>query len=567
MPSRSLRKVLLIQPPAFSNNGRTDMNPNLPLGIAYIAAVLEREGYGVTMLDAFIEGWNQETRITDEKILVGLPYPDIKKAIAAVAPDVVGITSMFTSQRKNAHAVAALAKEVNPKTFVVMGGAHPTAAPETVLADPNVDFVVMGEGDNTIGPLLECLADGGDLATIDGIVYRNANGQLVNQKKTRQVEDLDSLPFPARHLLPMEKYFAAGVRHGGYSQDKRATSVITSRGCQYYCNFCTAFMVFTRKPRMRSAANVIAELEELVNRYGVTEVFFEDDQFLAHQKRTEELLEEMARKFTLKFDTPNGISAWILNDRVLEKMKAAGCYRVNLAIESGNQDVLDKIINKPVKVDKIPGIAAMIRKHGMELGTFIVAGNIGHAGIETLEQVRDSFKLARRIRVRPHVSYLTPYPGSEVLEVARTNGFLAPDFDWDDLVITSQCIDTPEWTREELHRFVERERVKTHLWIWLTQPHRLIERVAQHIRRSPWVFVLSIGRTVREISRVVWSDENGRQRARPIAAMAPPAKAIEAKPVSFHHAAQASAPGKVIYPLSVASGDGQLSSEAATRPH
>lgn len=463
------------------------MNPNLPLGIAYIGAMLQRNGYDVKMLDAFIEGWHCETRISDEKILVGMPFDEIEAFIAAESPDVVGITSMFTSQRKNAHGVAALVKKINPSIKVVVGGAHPTAAPEAVLSDPNVDVVVLGEGDNSIVPVLRALQLGKpleDLEPLDGVGFKRRDGRMIIQHKTHQVEKLDDLPFPARHLLPMEKYFAAGVRHGGYCMGSRATSMITSRGCQYYCNFCTAFKVFTRTPRMRSVSSIVAELWELVTRYKVDEVFFEDDQFIAKQRHTEELLDMMAT-FKVKFDTPNGVSSWLLNETIIEKMKRAGCYRVNLAIESGNQDVLKNVINKPVRLDQLPELVRVIRKNDMEVGTFLVVGNISHKRNETLEEVRDSFRFARKLRTRPHVSYLTAYPGSEVLEVAEKNGYLAPDFDWDNLTIVKQQLTTPEWTPEQLRQVVEEERVKTQIWLWITSPWSLFTTIWSYLVQDP----------------------------------------------------------------------------------
>ena len=496
---KTLRKVVLIQPPAFSNNLRTDMNPNAPLGIAYIAATLERDGYEVKMLDAFIEGWDTQTRVSSEKLLVGMPYREIEEFIAAEKPGVVGVTSMFTSQRKNAHQVASIAKRVDPEIQVILGGAHPTAAPESVLPDTNVDVIVLGEGDNVIVRLLQCLERRGPLTAIDGIGYRAADGRPIVQHKTTEIENLDELPFPARHLLPMEKYFAAGVRHGGYCTGAKATSMITSRGCQYRCNFCTAFKVFTRIPRMRSIENVIGEIRELVTKYGVDEIFFEDDQFIAKQRHTEELLDGMA-EFKLIFDTPNGVSSWLLTEELITRMKKAGCYRINLAIESGSQDVLKNIINKPVNLAKVPELVQLIRKHGMEAGTFLVVGNIGQDRVETLGQVRESFRFARRIRTRPHVSYLTAYPGSEVLRIAEEKGYLVPDFDWDDLTIVKQQLQTPEWTPEELRQVVEEERIKTQLWYWLTTPKELWATALEYLTRDP---LLGLQKLVRFVKAVV----------------------------------------------------------------
>jgi anaerobic magnesium-protoporphyrin IX monomethyl ester cyclase len=483
--SRPIRKILLVQPPAFSRNDRGDMTPNAPMGPGYIAAVLEQAGYEVRILDALIEGWDQETRITNEKILIGLTPAQIREVIAGMAPDVVGVSSMFTSQRVNAHAIAGIAKEIDPSTVVVFGGAHPTAAPEMVLADPAVDYVVLSEGENTIVPLLRAIEEGTDLNRLDGVAFRGPSS-LVVKPKTDTIADIDSIPFPARHLMPMEKYFAAGIRHGGYARRSRGTAVITSRGCPYLCNFCTAFKVFTRVPRVRSVANIMAEIDELVVKYGVNEIFFEDDQFIAKVKHTEELLDAMiSRKYDLIWDTPNGISAWLLSERLIAKMAEAGCYRVNLAIESGNQYVLDNIIHKPVKIEKIPETARLIRKYGMELGTFLVVGNIGTDAVETEEQLRDSFRFARKLRVWPHASYLTPYPGSDVLRIAEERGYLIPGFNYDDLVINKQSLTTPEWTPEKLRRIVEHEKLKTRIALVLGSPEQLFTQTIPNALRHP----------------------------------------------------------------------------------
>ncbi|MBI3550105.1 MAG: B12-binding domain-containing radical SAM protein [Elusimicrobia bacterium] len=480
-----LKKVLLIQPPAYSDNFRRNMNPNAPLGIAYIGAMLERHGYEVKILDAFIEGWDQEERINHEKIRVGLSFAQIKQVVADYNPDVVGITSMFTSQRKNAHAIAKLTKEVDPEILVVAGGAHVTSATESVLEDPCVDITVLAEGDNVIVPLLQKIEANEDIRSLDGIGFRDPSGAPVVIQKITQIENLDDLPFPARHLLPMEKYFSAGIRHGGKGRGQRAASMITSRGCQYRCNFCTAFKVFTRKPRMRSIENVVAEIELMKTKWGIDEIFFEDDQIIAKQRRAGDLFDAIA-KFGLQWDTPNGVSPWLLTDDIIAKMKNSGCYRINIAIESGNQWVLDNIIDKPVKLKDVPRVVDTIRRHGMEVGTYLVVGNIGRKAIETLEQVRDSFRFARKLKVYPHTSLLTAYPGSEVLDIAKAKGYLVPGFDWDNLIIQKFQLQTPEWTPQQLMALVDRENTITHLWALAAFPMDTLKTIVTRIAKEPF---------------------------------------------------------------------------------
>src|SRR5437660_6313034 len=162
--NRKIKRILFIQPPAFSwRLNRLDVNPNPPLGAAYIAAVLEREGYDVAILDAFVEGWFRESMTlesdpesvpSDALERVGLSFKEIADRIAAFEPDVVGVTSLFTCQRKNAHAVCRVAKEVDRDIVVVMGGKNPTALTDVTMEDQNVDFIVRGEGEITMLQLL-----------------------------------------------------------------------------------------------------------------------------------------------------------------------------------------------------------------------------------------------------------------------------------------------------------------------------------------------------------------------------------------------------------------------------
>ena len=491
--TKEIQKVLLVLPQEFKPTDRPAvLHLNPPLGIGYIAAALENEGYDVSVIDSVVEGYNNSEHVDDTMVRIGISDDELRGRIQDIRPDVVGISSMFTMQRRNTHRVAEIVKNIDSEIPVIVGGAHPTAAPDQVLADENVDIVVLSEGDNSIGPVIDAFKKGAGFKSLDGVAYRGPEGIII-QEKRNVINDLDILPFPARHLLPMEKYLEVGARHGGaLTPGTRPASLISSRGCQFRCNFCTAFKVFGRLPRVRSIDSVMSEIDELVNDYGVNWLFFEDDQLIAKVAHAEALFDAIIeRNYGISWDTPNGVSAWLLNEKLLHKMAKSGCTTVNLALESGNQYVLDKIINKPVKLHQIPPLVETIRKTGMEIGAFLVVGNFSDNGVETLDQIRDSFRMARALKVTPNVSYLAPYPGSDVLNIAQKKGYLIDDFDWDKCVCVEINVTTPEWTPEQLRQVVEEEMEKTVMsyrlynttnWLYKAVPRLILEMKSNPIK-------------------------------------------------------------------------------------
>jgi len=448
---------MFIQPPAFSwRLNRLDINPNPPLGAAYIAAVLEREGYEVAILDAFVEGWfrdpvpledDPENVPSDAIERVGLSFKEVAARIEAFRPDVVGVTNLFTCQRKNAHAVCRIVKEIDRDILVMIGGKNPTALTDITMQDPNIDFAIRGEGETTTLQLLRAIENGTGFAAIDGVAYRDADGTMLVNPKTQFIDDLDSIPFPARHLLPMELYFEAAIAHGGNLINRRYASMITSRGCPAECFFCSAHGSMGYKFRYRSVENVMAEIDQLVKTYRIGEILFEDDNLTMHRERAKRLCSALIeRNYNMTWDTPNGLMAITLDNELLLKMRQSGCYRVNLAIESGNQHVVNNVIRKPLDLKKVPPMVDYARSIGLQVGLFLVIGNPG----ETLDQMRESYRFALQNKVFPHVSVAMPLPGTELLEIARMNNYLVDGFSWENLTINQYSLYTPDWSVEEL---------------------------------------------------------------------------------------------------------------------
>jgi magnesium-protoporphyrin IX monomethyl ester (oxidative) cyclase len=493
--SRKIKKVLLFIPPAFTFKDSLDVNPLPPLGLGYLGAVLENAGIEVKIVDCLLEGWSSRVEVAENIIRVGLPFDRIEEIIRAYGPDIVGVNNLFTKQRENAHKIYALAKKVDGGIITVAGGAHPTVMPELVLADGNVDYVVLGEGDDTIIDLVNVIEGKRGIATLDGIGYKE-NGQIRIIPKTKFIEDLDRLPLPARHLLNMKGYF--GLKHShGTRRRKRFSPIVTSRGCPAKCTFCSAYRVWGRKFRQRSPENVIAEMKEIKEKYGIEEIMFEDDNTTLNVQRAEKLFDLMIEgKFDFIWDTPNGVAAFALNEGLIDKIKKSGCYQLNLALESGNQYVLDNIIKKPLKLEKAKQLIKYAQKIGLDVGIFLIIGMPG----ETKEQMWDSFRLAEELEIySPFISIATPYPGSELYDVCRDEKYIPDDFSLDNLFIRSFSISTKDWTGEELkdilrqgQRFLRISFLKKHPFKFVADTFKfMISNPGNFFRRA---FNFALGR-------------------------------------------------------------------------
>jgi magnesium-protoporphyrin IX monomethyl ester (oxidative) cyclase len=422
-------KILLINPPN-SVEEKIDFTINVfqPLGLAYIAAVLEKNNYQVKILDAMAEGFDQE-RVQKGRRRIGLDYFQIKKEIKKFEPDIVGVSTLFSLQANETHNIIDLVKKIDRNIITVVGGSHPTIQPESMLKNKNVDYVIRGEGEYVILEFVRAIEKNQSVNDIRSLSYRSNNDEVINNPRREVIKDLDNLPFPARHLLPMGRYFEAAkkvrVTEGLAAYGKRWTGIITSRGCPFMCTFCSVHLTMTRFWRARSPENVVNEIKDFVEKYGIQYFDILDDNLTLIPERTKEICKLLIEsKLRIKWSTPNGIRADKVDEELIGLMKRAGCIRLKVAPESGNQEVLDKMIKKNLDLKKVKEVVALCKKHGLPVEAFFMVG----FPEETESNIKDTIKYAKELRKRGceycYFFVATPYFGTEMYKDAVSKGYL-----------------------------------------------------------------------------------------------------------------------------------------------
>jgi len=376
-----------------------------PIGLAYVAAILQRNGTDVKIIDA--------------KSL-NLPHKEASEIVERENPDIVGVT-VFTSQLRSALDMCQAVKEVCPSTKVVVGGPHIHSEHGEVIKKGFIDFCVRLEGETTMLELVDAIWNGGKLEKIEGLTFKRGDEIVANPDRPL-VKALDSLPFPARDLLPNDIY--GGVK--GLEEGENYTLVSASRGCPFKCHFC-AVPQFWSGQRRRSAANILDELEHIVQAYNIRFLMFSDEEFVVNKKWAAEICQGMVERGL------NKILAWSCSTRVdtvtqevLEAMKKASCEFIFYGIEFGNQRILD-FAGKKTTVPQIYKAIDMTRKVGISPhGNFM----IGYP-TETRDTIEDTITLARSLDL-DHASFsiVTPFPGTRLYQYCQENDLLSTD-DWE----------------------------------------------------------------------------------------------------------------------------------------
>jgi|YelNatPaOPRAMG01_1025707.scaffolds.fasta_scaffold31160_2 magnesium-protoporphyrin IX monomethyl ester (oxidative) cyclase len=446
-------RIYLINPPRIHPKSWGKPNVAQPIEIAYVASVLEAK-HTVGILDAPAEGWDRLEDLDTKRLRVGLSKEDIAQRIKDWKPDVVGINVPFSGWSKAAFEVAALVKEVESNIITVMDGVHPSARPEDCLLNSNVDFVVIGEAENTWLELADALERGAPVSffeNIRGLGFKERERIRINPPRPL-IMDLDSLPSPARHLLPMETYFKV-VRKSPLRGEifKPWTTIITSRGCPYHCIFCSAHLVRGRAWRGRTPENVVAEIEHVVKVYGVKQIDFHDDNLTFDRKRMEQICDLIVEKgLDIEWFTPNGVRADTLDENLLKKMKRAGCKRIYVAPESGVQRVVNQVINKKLDLRSVERAVALSRKVGIKVACFFIIGLPGETKEDIKATIKYAYKLRRLGADKFYFSYAMPLYGTKLYEMAVKMGYLSEEFSDDALSAVEPLIETSEFSKEDL---------------------------------------------------------------------------------------------------------------------
>ena len=418
--------ILLINPPWTVRTGNiwnliAGVVP--PLGLAQLAAYLEQFGLTVTILDT------QAERIS---------LSDLGKKLAAFSfiPDFIGLTAT-TSIIRQATETAHICKNHFPSAKIVLGGVHPSIFPRETLSDGCVDFVIRREGEESF----HALVSGTPPAEISGLSFK-LNGTVVHNKDRDEIPDINKLPMPAYHLLPMDKYRPA---LGSYKQ-LPGIGIVTTRGCPGKCTFCFGNYLGMRV-RMRSADNIFKEISLLHAKYGIREISFYDDTFTAVKSNVLEFCILM-EKSSLNISWSCFARVDFIDETLLTAMKAAGCHQICFGVESGSEEILNNI-KKKTSLNKAKQAVELTKKFKIEARTAFMLGNPGETA-ETMRQTLDfALKLDSDIAL---FNVTTPYPGTEMFTWADEHALLKTK-DWSKYDLSHQILDVPGLTQNEIQEF------------------------------------------------------------------------------------------------------------------
>jgi anaerobic magnesium-protoporphyrin IX monomethyl ester cyclase len=460
-------RVLLINPwqsyPPWLGN---EFQSYLPLGVAMLAAVVERAGVQVKIVDCLA---HHIVQLAGGKVRFGLQPQQLARQIAEFAPHVVGITNPFSSFIDDALAAAKLVKSVDPAIKVVLGGVEPSLVGRNdalLRNNTSLDVLVKGEGEVTFSTLIAhfdpALRGFVDLDQVGGILFRD--GDAVRENESRAfLGSLDDLPLPAYHLLDLDQMFANPfyARYRGGVAGVRSLPIHTSRGCPYSCSFCSVHSQVGKAHRRHSTAYVVDHIRHVMDRYGVEHFHFEDDNLTLNPHHARALFTAI-QPLGISWDTPNGVRADTIDPELAALMKASGARSVTIAVESGDQRVLDTIVNKRLDLEDVVKGVSSLRGADIPTVVFFIVGFPG----EREQDVRQTIRFGKRLALEHDTLNLlfvaTPLPGTPLDRECEANGYFLREQNNESLLSAirlnqTSLIATPEFTKGRLFEWAKQE--------------------------------------------------------------------------------------------------------------
>ena len=414
-------KVLLINPPQRYYSESLGFNVYFPLGLLNIAASI-RDLCQVKIFDCLVEDF--EIQKTPEYTAYGTSLDKLADAVKTFSPDIVGITIPFSAQSDSARAVGMLCKKISGKIVVVCGGPHACVQYQSLLDEGWCDLCVVGEGEMTARELIEKLSLSQLPQGVPGVDCK-AQGKLFYVPRPG-LKELDQLAMPAYDLIDVQAYLKSPYLYKSRSAiGSRSISMITSRGCPFDCIFCSIKLHMGRAYRYHSPEYVIKHLRFCVEKLGINKFHFEDDNISLNKERFEKLLDLIiASKLDIRWDTPNGIRADTLDFNLLKKIKQSGCGFLRVAIESGNQRVLNEIIRKNSSLEYVTQVVKFCKELDIKVAAFYVIGFPGEKITEMKETVTMAKDLFRLYNVYPILLFATPLYGTELYDICLKEGWI-----------------------------------------------------------------------------------------------------------------------------------------------
>ncbi len=459
-------RILLIQPASNLMKNRRESKPALmPLGLLYIAGTLQASGYNnVKILDVMTDGYYNETSFKRDYIRYGLSPTEIKKRISEFNPNVVGVSCMVSLRRHHVYEICKLTKEINQDIITIIGGNHLTCFPKEGIKKWYVDYVVLGEGEKPFLRLVETMdACKGKLPLnvikhIEGIAY-NRKGKYHIQPQMYIEPNLDNIPFPAHHLLDLNKYQEIWNKEGyHYYPARKFTMMLMARGCSSMCEHCPHNVIFAGY-RIRSAKNIFEEVKKVHEELGVSEIQFHEYNAMVVWRVVKEFCELMIESGLNKkiiWGFPIGLWLKPMTYERLKLMKDAGMPYVDLAIESANQDILINIMKgKNVDLSHALNVIKWCRELGYYINCFFMLGLEG----QSKKDVESTIEWSSKLDVDTIAYFIAqPLPGTPFWDHCVKQRLFLPGFDTFHLRYGKSNTRHKDMTPKELEQYRHKAR-------------------------------------------------------------------------------------------------------------